>query len=140
MGYHVDMKKVIILCEEGWQGVRELSLELAKRRIGNVVLIKGDPGREVRKFITKHPLIWNIFFPRLLFRVRLPSTILFIRLFSGSKICIWSRERTRKLIDPYCKISGVKLIYMLEEGNQILNEEMRKNILEVVGKIESESR
>lgn len=130
------MKKAIILCESGWRDIRELSLELERRRISSFVLVKGNPGREVKKFISKHPRIRNIFFPRLLFRVRLPSTILFFRFFADSNVCVWSRSRTYRLIYPYCKLAGIKLIQMIEEGNKSSLDAMKENVSKVADQIE----
>ena len=120
--------RVLILCEAGWRDIRELSLELAQRGVRNSVLVKGDPGREVKEFITKHELIENHFFPRLIFRVRLPSFIIYLRYTCGVKVCVWTNPRTERLLKPYCMLIGIRLIHFVEEGNKTPMDQAHENI------------
>lgn len=119
---------VLILCEAGWRDVRELSLELTRRNIENFVLVKGDPGREVREFITQHKLIHHYFIPRWIFRVRLPSLILFLRFAKKAKVCVWTNPRSERLLAPYCYLTGIKLVRFVEEGNRLPPEKMEDNV------------
>ena len=118
----------MILCEAGWRDVRELSLELARRNIENFVLIKGDPGREVREFITQRKLIHHYFIPRWIFRVKLPSSVLFLRFAKKAKVCVWTNPRSGRLLAPYCSLTGIKLVRFVEEGNRLPQEKMEGNV------------
>ena len=119
---------VLILCEAGWRDVRELSLELARRNIENFMLVKGDPGREVREFITRHKLIRSYFIPRWMYRVNLPSLVLFLRFAKKAKVCVWTNPRSERLLALCCSLAGIKLVRFVEEGNRLPQEKMEDNV------------
>lgn len=60
-------KNIIIISEAGWQGARELSIELSKRIIAVAVLIKGSINKDEKNMITRYRGINNIFIPQKLF-------------------------------------------------------------------------
>lgn len=109
---------VLILCEEGWQNFRNLSLALAEKGIQTAVLIKGDPGGEVRAFISRRPRVKNYFVPRLLFRITLPFFLVWLARVENCRVCVWSRERTRDFIAAICTLFDMQLVRMVEEGSK----------------------
>gem|GEM_PF-2375463 len=127
---------VVVLCEAGWRDIRELSLELARRNIDTFVLIKGDPGREVRNFISRYKLIHNYFIPRWMYRVQLLSFVIFFRFAKKAKVCFWTNPRTERLLAPYCAVAGLKLMQLVEEGNRLPVEKMNRNIRNTCSAIE----
>ncbi|MBI4431687.1 MAG: hypothetical protein HY587_08260 [Candidatus Omnitrophica bacterium] len=128
-------KSVVILCEAGWRDIRELALELERQGVRSTVLIKGDPGREVKSFITERPLIRNYFFPRIIYRVRLPSFVWYLRFAHKAKVCVWTNPRSQRLLAPYCRMVGVRLVRFIEEGNKAPLDEMQKNIRNICSAI-----
>ena len=131
---------VLILCEAGWRDIRELSLELARRNIENFVLIKGDPGREVKNFITPHESIHNYFIPRWMYRVRLPSFLMFFAWAKKVNVCVWSNPRSKGLLAPYARFCKVKLVRLVEEGNKMPLPEMRENVRNLCDLIQVEQQ
>ncbi len=128
---------ILILCEAGWRDARELSLELARRGIENFVLVKGNPGAEVKAFITQHKLIHNYFIPRWMYRVRLPSFLFFFAWVKKVKACVWSNRRSEGLLAPYARLCNVKLVRLVEEGNKMPLPEMHAKIQSLSDSIEA---
>ncbi len=106
---------VIILCEAGWRNVRELSLKLAAENIRAFVVIKGDPGREVKQMISELENIRNIFVPRIFFRVYLPIVVLELILFKKARLCLWTHQRTSRELAPLLAIFGIRIFRLVEQ-------------------------
>lgn len=88
-------KKHILVCERGWQGIRELSLDLARRDITSTVLIEGLIDKETREMITSYNGINNLFIPEKIFAPLLYMYILVnLLLFRGKLSIALSKEKT----------------------------------------------
>lgn len=99
-------KKYIILCEAGWHAARELSLEMARKNIRSSVLIKGRPDKEVRRMITGHKLISNVFIPDKFFAVFVFLRILSGILFGKELAVFYNKGKTEKMLAGFKKMSG----------------------------------
>jgi len=99
-------KKHIILCEAGWHHARELSLEMARKNIPALVLIKGRPEKEVRGMISGHSLINNIFIPEKFFAVFLFLYILSGILTGKELMVFYNKGKTEAMLAGFKKISG----------------------------------
>ena len=100
-------KKHILVCESGWRGIRELSIDLAGRDIPSTVLIEGLIDKEVREMITRHRGIRNLFIPERIFMPFLFVYVLVSSLvFSRRGLAIFlSKEKTYNRLAPFKKIS-----------------------------------
>lgn len=97
-------EKYILACDSGWRHIREFSLELAGRKIPSTVIIKGFPDKKVRRMITKHDGINNIFVPEKGFTPFL-FIYIFLNIFSGKQLLLFaSKEKTYKRMVKLQKI------------------------------------
>jgi len=71
-------KKYILVCEKGWHGIRQLTLDLADKGICSTVLIRGVVDKSAREMITKRREIKNIFIPERIF-----TPFLFVYVFNS---------------------------------------------------------
>lgn len=93
-----NQKTIIIISEAGWQGARQLSIELSKKGIMAIVLIKGRLGRHERDMITKYKGIKNIFISQKLFAVLIFAYILFLAICFKPMVIFVTKEKTEKTI------------------------------------------
>lgn len=88
-------KKHILVCERGWQEVRELSLDLARRDIASTVLIEGLVDKETREMITSYNGINNLFIAEKIFTPFLHLyTLANLLIFKGRISIFLSRKKT----------------------------------------------
>ncbi len=122
-------RHVILICEDGWEGIRKFALLLSERKIPVLVIIKGNPGREVREMISPKPDIRNYFFERNLYRVVLYPLLVWFYLRYRWDICCITKERTYKELRILQRLLGFSLYYFLESGtNSLLQDRFGKKI------------
>lgn len=109
-------KGVIIISEAGWQGARRLSIELSKKAIGVIVLIKGRLNKDERNMITKYKGIKNIFLPKKLFIPLSYMYIVYRSIFSALFIFA-TKEKTEKSLIKLKKIFRSVNLARLREAN-----------------------
>ncbi|MBN3039018.1 MAG: hypothetical protein JW869_06355 [Candidatus Omnitrophica bacterium] len=119
-------KHIILSCERGWRGIRELSLFLAGNGLDVYVLIKGYPSREVQKMISPYDKIHNIFIPRKIFSVYLFFYLLANLVFHRVHLFISTSKRVKKGAVAFFKLEPFFVFerpdsYCIEdfEGRQI---------------------
>ena len=110
-------KRCILVCDRGWQRIREKSIELAKINIPSTVLIRGVVDRDVREMITPCREIRNVFFPAKIFTM-LAFTYVFLSslAFCRGSLCVFlSKKRTYDRLLLLRKIFyGVEYIKLYE--------------------------
>ena len=93
-----NQKRIIIISEAGWQGVRQLSIELSKHGIAATILIKGKLNRDEVNMITKYKGIKNIFIPQKLFMVIMLMRVLSSVIFLKPVVIFSTKEKTEKTL------------------------------------------
>ena len=111
---------VILICEDGWEGVREFSIFLAEQKIPVSVIIKGDPGGEVKKMIFPKPGIRNYFFERNLYRVVLYPLLIGWFFIKRWDVCCITKERTYKELRVLQQLLKFDLYLFLDNGKNSL--------------------
>ena len=91
-------KRVIIVSEAGWQGARQLSIELSKHGVTATMLIKGKLNRDEVNMITKYKGIKNIFIPQKLFIVIMLICVLSSVIFLKPIVIFGTKEKTEKTL------------------------------------------
>jgi len=91
-------KRVVIVSEAGWQGARQLSIELSKHGIAAAILIKGKLNRDEVNMITKYKGIKNIFISQKLFMVIMLMRVLFNVIFLKPIVIFGTKEKTEKIL------------------------------------------
>ena len=110
-------RNVILICEDGWEGIREFSIFLSQKGIFVSVIIKGDPGIEVREMITPRPGIQNYFLKRDSYRIVLFPLLLWFYLWNRWDVCCVTKMRT------YENLKKIKYLipfglYLFEDGGK----------------------
>lgn len=108
-------KRYILVCERGWRGIRDISLDLAGKNIPSTVLIRGLPEGRVRKMITPHKGINNVFIPEKFFTPFIFIYVILAMVLSpGRKLSIflskdktYGRMRVFKKIFPHIELTNV---------------------------------
>jgi len=112
-------KRYILVCEKGWHGLRQLSLDLSSKGIPAIVLIKGSVERDVQGMITAHRGINNVFIPEMFFTPVVFISIMFNIILSLRRrlvICL-SKDKTYKRLEIFKKIfSGIELIKVYDRN------------------------
>lgn len=116
----IPPRHVVLICEDGWEGIRKFALLLSENKIPVSVIIKGDPGKEVKEMVSPKPGIRNYFFERNLYRVVLYPLLGWLYLRYGWNLCCITKERTYKALRVPEKIFGFSLHYFLESGTNSL--------------------
>ena len=111
----------ILAVEHGWQGMRELSLELARAGMAVEVLIKGQVASDVLAMITRPDGMQITPVSRLWFRWRLVLACLPVSRRS-SPVCVVTHrrdtpahERTRQWLERLARLLPLRIL-LLEEG------------------------
>lgn len=91
-------KKVIIVSDSGWQGARQLSIELSKQGAAATVFIRGKLNRDEANMITKYKGIKNIFIPQKLFMVIVLMHVLSGVIFLKPVVIFGTKEKTEKTL------------------------------------------
>ena len=123
----------VLAVEHGWQGMRELSLELARLGMAVEVLIKGQVAPDVLAMITRPDGMRIAAVTRLWFRWRL---MLACALASGHSSPVYavthrrdtpSHERTRQWLERLGRLIPLRILLLDEciEGNQLLSSQGR---------------
>jgi len=99
-------KRYILICEKGWHGIRQLSLDLASKNVAATVLIKGLVEKDVQEMITRHNGINNVFIPDIIFTPFLFVYIIVALILSqGRRLSVvLSKERTYDRLYIFKKI------------------------------------
>jgi len=99
-------KRYILVCEKGWRGIRELSLDLAGKGIPSTVLIKGAASKDVQNMITGRKEIKNVFIPERIFALVLFTRIIGALILSPRrKAAIFlSKEKTYKRLEALKRV------------------------------------
>jgi len=113
--------KAVLGVEHGWQGMRELSLELARLGMAVEVLIKGRVDRDVLEMITRPDGMRITPVARPWFRWRLTLACLLVSRRS-SPVCVVTHrrdtpahERTRQWLERLGRMIPLRIL-LLEEG------------------------
>ena len=112
----VQPRHVILICEDGWEGIREFSIFLSQNKIPVSVIIKGDPGRAVKEMISPKPGVRNYFFERNLYRIILFPLLIGLFLRNRWNIGCITKERTYKELKVLQKLLKFELYLFLESG------------------------
>ena len=124
---------VMLAVEHGWQGMRELSLELARLGMAVEVLIKGRVDRDVLAMITRSEGMRITSVARPWFRWRLTLACLLVCRRS-SPVCVVTHrrntpahERTRQWLERLGRMMPLRVLLLDEciEGNQLLSSQGR---------------
>ncbi|MBU4589910.1 MAG: hypothetical protein KKG01_03195 [Candidatus Omnitrophica bacterium] len=111
--------RIVIVSEVGWQGARELSIELSNRSVGATNLIKGRPEDDVIKMITRYKEIKNIFIVNKLFVMVLFIDILCYSIFSKRLFIFTTKEKTEKRLLMLGRIfKNIRLARLREAGGR----------------------
>lgn len=110
-------RSVILICEDGWEGIREFSILLSQKGIFVSVIIKGDPGIKVREMITPRPGIQNYFFKRDLYRIILFPLLLWFFLWNRWDVCCVTKMRTYENLKKMKCLIPFDL-YLFEDGRK----------------------
>lgn len=89
-------KRVIIISELGWQGARQLSIELSKNSIRPTVLIRGRPAKDERGMINKYNGIRNVFIPQKLFAFISLIYMIYCSFFQRRYLSLLQKKRQRR--------------------------------------------
>jgi len=121
-------KRVILISETGWKGMREFSLFLSKKLVRCNVLIKGKVPREVLGIITSYKgvkisSVYRLFFiPALVMKILNPAAVFRPPLF------VFSKEPTRKRMRFFLKLILAHALLLVEtkDGYELYNESKKK--------------
>ncbi len=91
-------KKIILLAEHGWQGMRQCALDFAQEGHEVTVLIKGRPSKEERNLISKKKNIKNIFIPRRGFSTLYPFILLYEKCLRKVPFVIYQTPKAKKIV------------------------------------------
>lgn len=96
-------KRYILVCEKGWRGIRELSLDLASKGISSTVLIRGSVDKDVKGMITARREINNVFIPERFFTLVLLTRIIIALVLSphGRLAVFLSKEKTYRRLELF---------------------------------------
>lgn len=99
-------KRHILICESGWQKIREFSISLSLKNTPSIVLIKGRPDRQTRGMITGHKGVKNVFIPERLFK---PSVFiyLFLNISTGRPLSLFAETKEK----TYAGLVSLKKIF-----------------------------
>lgn len=123
--------KIVIVSEAGWQGARELSIEISERSVEVINLIKGRPDKDVINMITKRRKVKNIFIPQSLFPVILFQYILRYSFFSKTLFAFLTKEKTEKMLSKLKGISkNIRLARLREEKGHFAVFDLNMNKLD----------
>lgn len=114
---------VVLICEDGWEGIREFALFLSERKISVSVVIKGNPRCEVKEMISPRDGIQNYFLERNLYRVVLYPLLAWLYLRRRWNVCCVTKERTYKELEVLQRLFGFSLYRFLESGDNSLLED-----------------
>ncbi len=109
-------KHVVLICEDGWEGIREFAIKLSAKGIPVSVIIKGDPGPEVREIITSLPKIKNYFFKRNPYRLFLFPLLIGLYLREGWNVCCITKKRTYRHLQKLQSLLKFRLYFFEESG------------------------
>lgn len=109
-------RHVVLICEDGWEGIREFSLMLSAYKIPVSAIIKGAPGPEVKQMISPKPWIRNYFFSRGVYRMILFPLLIGLYGFKRWNICCVTKERTYKAIKRLGKCLRSEVYLFQESG------------------------
>ena len=109
-------RHVILICEDGWEGIREFALFLSEKRIPVSVIIKGEPGDEVKEMISPKAGIRNYFFERNLYRLILYPLLMGLFLVKRWNIVCITKERTYKELLILQRFLGFDLYLFFDSG------------------------
>lgn len=115
-----SLSHVVLICEDGWEGIRRFALLLSENNVRVSVIIKGNPGREVRQMITPMPEIRNYFFNRNFYRIILIPLLVGLFLRSRWQVCCVTKQRVLKEISLLKKWLGVRFYEFVESGSDSL--------------------
>lgn len=99
-------KRHILVCETGWQRIRELSISLSLRKIPSAVLIKGLPDRQVRRMITKYEGINNIFIPERFF-IPYVFIYIFLNILTSKRLFLFVEGKKK----TFARLTNLKKIF-----------------------------
>ena len=105
-------KRIILLSERGWRGIREFSSFLADRGVHVFVLIKGRPSKEVRCIIKPYSGIHNIFIPRKIYSIWIFIYLFFNLIFY--KVYLFSSRKNKRGLVNFLKM---KPLFIYEKSN-----------------------
>jgi len=109
----------ILVCEDGWETTRKLALRLASQGTDVSIVIKGDPGSEVRRMISPKTGIRNYFVKRSLYRVAFFPLLLWLSLRKkhGTGICGVTKERTYRALKRFWlnRLLGCPGLYLFND-------------------------
>lgn len=110
------IRHVVIVCEDGWEGIRRFALLLSENSIPVSVIIKGDPGKEVREMITHKPGVRNYFFGRRSYRILLLPLLFWLKLKHRWDVCCITKERTYQSLRKLENLLNFELYLFLDNG------------------------
>src|SRR3989338_8745692 len=114
-------RHVVLICEDGWEGIREFSISLSQKAIPVSVIIKGDPGPEVIEMITSRPGVQNYFLKRKLYSLILFPLLLWLFLRNRWDICCVTKMRTYKKLKKIHYLIPFGLYFFEDRGkNSVL--------------------
>ena len=113
------MKKFVLICEDGWEGTRKFALSLASQGTPVSVVVKGDPGYEVRQMISPKPGIRNYFLQRPLYWAALLPLLFWLFLKGQWNTCCITKRRTYQSLRKLQTLFRCFDLYLfLERGDQ----------------------
>ncbi len=121
----IPPRHVVLICEDGWEGIRKFVLFLSENKIPVSVIIKGDPGNEVKEMISSKPGVQNYFFERNSYRVFLYPLLGWLYLRRRWDVCCITKERTYKELKVLQRIFRFSLYHFLESGSNSLLQDCR---------------
>lgn len=113
----------VLAVEHGWQGMRELSLELARLGMAVDVLIKGLVGREVLAMITRPSgmRITPVARPWFRWQLMLACVLAAVRSSPVYAVTHWrdtpSQERTRQWLERLSRMIPLRILLLEESAN-----------------------
>jgi hypothetical protein len=116
----IPPRHVVLICEDGWEGIRKFALLLSENKIPVSVIIKGDPGKEVKEMISSKLGIQNYFFKRNSYRLFLYPLLGWLSLRRRWDVCCITKERTYKELKVLQRIFRFSLYHFLESGSNSL--------------------
>ena len=108
-------KRVVCLVETGWKGVRELSIDLVKRGVPSLCIIKGKLDKEILEIITKYEKMSPISIRRKIFKLYI--VMIFLKNYAlGNTICIiMDSKKNYPWVRAINKILAIKTILLVEK-------------------------
>lgn len=121
----IPPRHVVLICEDGWEGIRKFALLLSENKIPVSVIIKGDPGKEAKEMLSPKPGIRNYFFKRNSYRLFLYPLLGWLYLRRRWDVCCITKERTYKELKVLQRIFRFSLYHFLESGSNSLLQDCR---------------